>query len=257
MKAAEFFRKYDNTSAAPWSGFANYVAKENELYLAVGELYGDVVRPLRPVSIYKEELTRRIHAPGVRTYLETGVSTGESLMICKDLDLAIGIDPAPNVPPDVFDKAPFRLERKPSDTFFRETFEAGTPDFALDLAFIDGLHVFEYALRDFIGVEALAAPGCEVLVHDVLPRRAAEAARHRFTRPWTGDVWRVPMVLRRFRPDLKVRLIESAPTGLAVITGLDPANTVLMERYDEVVAHGLGLSVMEFMALRDAHVAAV
>ncbi len=257
MQAAEFFRTYDDTSAAPWSGYANYVARENELYQAVAELYGDVQRPLKPVSIYKEELTRRIRSPQVRRYLETGVSTGESLRICADLELAIGIDPAPNVPPDLFDKPPFRLEKKPSDTFFRETFEAGTPDFALDLAFIDGLHVFEYALRDFIGVEALAAPGCEVLIHDVLPRRAAEAARHRFTRPWTGDVWRVPMVLRHFRPDLKVRLVESAPTGLAIITGLDPANSLLMERYDEVVAYGMGLKVLEFMAARDAHVAAV
>jgi hypothetical protein len=254
---ATFFRTHGDTAAAPWSAFANHVPREAALYAALAELYGDEARPLQAAASYKQELARRIRAPHVRCYLETGVNTGESLRLCAGLDLAIGIDPAPRVPPGLFDHAPFRLEAMPSDRFFETLFAAGMPDFALDLAFIDGLHVFEYALRDFIGVEALAAPGCEVLVHDVLPRRAAEAARHRFTRPWTGDVWRLPMVLRHFRPDLRVALTQAAPTGLAIISGLDAGNHVLIENYDAVVAHGLGLSVMDFLAARDAHVAAV
>ena len=257
MHAAEFFSTYGNSSAAPWSGNSNYVANEAALFAALHDLYGDAHRPLRPMPSYKEELTSRLLSERVRTYLETGVNTGESLMLGRDLALAIGVDPAPKVPPGIFDKPPFRLVAKPSDDFFLATFSGDGPDFTLDLAFIDGLHVFEYALRDVIGCEALAAPGCEVLVHDVLPRRGAEAARHRFSRAWTGDVWRVPMVLRHFRPDLTVRLCESAPTGLAVISGLDSRNTVLMEHYDEVVAYGLGLSILDFMQDRDAHVAAV
>lgn len=257
MKPKKFFKKFGNTAAAPWSGFANYVSREAELYAALEELYGDTHRPLKPVSIYKDELYSRIQSPQVNSYLETGVNKGESLMIAKDLRLAIGVDPAPIVPPNTFDKAPFRLVKANSDDFFLEALSEDISDIQLDLAFIDGLHVFEYALRDFIGCELLSAPGCEVLVHDVLPRRASEAARHRFTRSWTGDVWRVPMVLRHFRPDLKVRLIESAPTGLAVITGLDASNKELIDRYDEVVAYGLGLSVLDFMSARDDHVAAV
>jgi hypothetical protein len=257
MKAADFFKTYGNTAGASWSGFANFVRKEDELFATLADLYGDKLRPLTKAPSYKQELYARIQSDRVRSYLETGVNEGESLLIAKDLALAIGIDPAPKVPEGVFDKAPFRLVQKPSDEFFLETYQAGEPDFQLDLAFIDGLHVFEYALRDFIGCEALAAPGCEVLIHDVLPRRAAEAARHRFTRSWTGDVWRVPMVLRHFRPDLHVQLMESAPTGLALISGFAPGNTVLMDRYAEVVAYGLSLSILDFMQNRDTHIAAV
>lgn len=257
MQPGEFFRTYGNTDAAPWSGFANFVRKEDELFASLEDLYGDVPRPLKKTVSYKQELFSRIQSDRVQRYLETGVNEGESLMIAKDLALAIGVDPAPKVPPGVFDKPPFRLEQKPSDDFFLETFEQGDPDFQLDLAFIDGLHIFEYALRDFIGCELLAAPGCEVLVHDVLPRRASEAARHRFTRSWTGDVWRLVMVLRHFRPELRVQLSEAAPTGLAIISGLDPSNRLLIERYSEVVAYGLSLSVLDYMQHRDAHVAAV
>ncbi|TVS04167.1 MAG: class I SAM-dependent methyltransferase [Rhodobacteraceae bacterium] len=254
---AEFFRTLADTSAAPWNASANFTPREPDLHASLAELYDDRLRPLKPGPSYKVELERRIRSPLVTTYLETGVNTGESLRLCSDLELAIGVDPAPKLPPEGFDRPPFRVERKPSDAFFQELFGEGPSDFALDLAFIDGLHVFEFALRDFIGVEALAAHGCTVLVHDVLPRRAAEAARHRFTRSWTGDVWRLPMVLRQFRPDLRVELVAAAPTGLAVITGLDAANTLLIERYDEVVAYGLRLSVMAFLAERDAHVSLV
>ena len=257
MQLAEFFRTRADTSASPWNASANFTPREPDLHAALAELYDDGLRPLKPGPPYKGELERRLRSPQVMTYLETGVNTGESLRLCGDLTLAIGIDPAPKLPPEEFERPPFRVERKSSDSFFLDLFAEGPPDFVLDLAFIDGLHVFEFALRDFIGVEALAAPGCTVLVHDVLPRRAAEAARHRFTRPWTGDVWRLPMVLRQFRPDLHVELVEAAPTGLAIISGLDAANTLLTERYDEVVAYGLRLSVMAFLAERDAHVAAV
>ncbi|MDO9499926.1 hypothetical protein [Falsiroseomonas sp.] len=254
--AAAFFTKYGNTTAAPWNAFSNFVAKEAELFAALEEIYGDRVQPLRATVAYRTELGWRIKSGRVKAYLETGVNDGGSLRLAENLEVAIGIDPSPRVPPGSFTEAPFRLVRKSSDNFFRETFEGGDPGFRLDLGFVDGLHIFEYALRDFIGCEALAAPGCEVLVHDVLPRRRAEAARQRFTRSWTGDVWRLPLVLRHFRPDLKVRLLAADPTGLAIIGRLNPASTLLMDRYEEVVAHGLSLSVDDFMRERDRHVAA-
>ena len=254
--AAAFFAKHGNTTSAPWDDFTNVPPKEPLLLAALEEVYGDHSRPLHSTVTYQQELLQRITSGRVKTYLETGVNDGGSLRLGDKLDLAIGIDPAPRVPPGSFAEAPFRLVRRPSDDFFRETFAGGDPGFRLDLAFVDGLHIFEYALRDFIGCEALAAPGCEVLVHDVLPRRQAEAARHRFTRSWTGDVWRLPLVLRHFRPDLTVRLLPAAPTGLAIIGRLDPRSTLLMDRYEEVVAHGLALSVDDFLRDRDRHVGA-
>jgi hypothetical protein len=251
-----FFARHGLGASAPWDATGGVVKNEALLETALAETYGDVTIPVTSGVDYRAEIKRRITSGRVRTYLETGVFAGTTLALAAELDLAIGVDPAPRVAADAFVASPFLLVRESSDDFFRRTFIAGDPGFRLDLAFVDGLHIFEYALRDFIGCEALAAPGCEVLVHDVLPRRRAEAARHRFTRDWTGDVWRLPMALRHFRPDLKVRLVPAEPTGLAVISQLDAGNRLLVDRYDDVVAHGLGLRVEDFLRHRDAHVAA-
>ena len=45
--------------------------------------------------------------------------------------------------------------------------------------------------------------------------------------PWTGDVYKVIETLRRGRPDLVVLLINTAPTGTAVVVGVDQASTIL------------------------------
>jgi hypothetical protein len=120
------------------------------------------------------------------------------------------------------------------------------------MAFVDGLHIFEFALRDFIGAEAMCGPGAVICLHDVLPRTFREALRIRNTGPWVGDVWRVAPVLRRFRPDLRVRLIGVEPTGLLVIDNLNPDDRTLSASYREVVDAGLSLSLAEMMSSRDA-----
>ena len=39
------------------------------------------------------------------------------------------------------------------------------------------------------------------------------------------------MCLKKWRPDLKVAVVDVPPSGLAIITGLDPASTVLTDNY--------------------------
>ncbi len=67
---------------------------------------------------------------------------------------------------------------------------------APDLCFIDGMHLFEYALRDFMNVERCAAPGAIVVIDDIFPNHPAQGQRERRTRAWTGDVWRLVETLR-------------------------------------------------------------
>ena len=43
------------------------------------------------------------------------------------------------------------------------------------------------------------------------------------------------VALRRFRPDLSVVTADVEPTGLAIVTQLDPTNRVLFDRFDEIV----------------------
>ncbi|MGT2426488.1 hypothetical protein [Amnibacterium kyonggiense] len=70
---------------------------------------------------------------------------------------------------------------------------------------------------------------------DVLPRSVDEAARERHTDGWTGDVYGMLEVLAELRPDLVVVPVDTRPTGLLVVTALDPTSTVLADRFDEVV----------------------
>ena len=177
----------------------------------------------------------RFHAaltPAV--YLEIGVDAGRTLSLARPPTRAFGVDPSA-VAPRAF-AAPTRTFAMESDAFFAsprsEAALAGTP---VGLAFVDGLHLFEQALRDFGHVERRAARDSVVLFHDCLPLDRATSSRTRKTGFWTGDVWKIVPILSRHRPDLDVFVIPAYPTGLAVVTRLDPASRVLDERFDRIV----------------------
>ena len=52
---------------------------------------------------------------------------------------------------------------------------------SLDLSFIDGMHLFEYVLRDFMNVERFSRWDTAIVLDDMLPRDVDEAARDRHT----------------------------------------------------------------------------
>jgi hypothetical protein len=60
---------------------------------------------------------------------------------------------------------------------------------------------------------------------------------------WTGDVWRTLLLLRRVRPDLQITVLDAAPTGLVLITNLNPASTLLRESYASFVQRMMGWSL--------------
>jgi hypothetical protein len=167
-----------------------------------------------------------------QTYLEIGVGNGSSLQLARCR--SIGVDPAFGIRREL--ACDVALFRQTSDDFFRRpdalAHFGGRP---IDLAFIDGLHLFEYALRDFINVERHASPYGVIIFDDMLPGSVKEAARKRRTIQWTGDVFRIGSVLGRYRPDLEWRFVDTEPTGLLVVFGADPTNRVLAEHYDEIV----------------------
>jgi hypothetical protein len=92
----------------------------------------------------------------------------------------------------------------------------------VDLAFIDGMHLFEFALRDFHNVERWCARGSTVLLHDCLPVAAVAALRQRRTTFWVGDTWKALEYLLRTRPDLSISLVPCYPSGLVIIRNLNP-----------------------------------
>jgi hypothetical protein len=106
----------------------------------------------------------------------------------------------------------------------------------MDLAFIDGMHLSEFVVRDFTNVERHAQWTSVVVFDDILPRTVEEAARDRRTRGWTGDVYKIFDVLATHRPDLICLRVDTQPTGLGMVLGLDPENAILHDRYDDIVA---------------------
>ena len=168
-----------------------------------------------------------------RTYLEVGVRLGKSLTLSRVP--SIGIDPAFEVRCPLH--CDLHLVKATSDDHFAranpiEHFD-GLP---IDLAFIDGMHLFEYALRDFMNVERHSHAGTVVVFDDMLPSadRDADRARHRGF--WAGDVFKIIPVLHRYRPDLRLIPVSTSPTGVLMVIGLDPQNTVLNENYDQIVS---------------------
>jgi hypothetical protein len=167
-----------------------------------------------------------------RTYLETGVSKGASLALSAAR--SIGIDPAFQIRTEL--TGTVKLARTTSDDFFAATDPKEWLGGPIDLAFIDGMHLFEYALRDFINIERHCRWSSVIAFDDMLPRSVDEAARDRHSRSWTGDVFWMSEVLKAYRPDLTTILVDTLPTGVLVVLGLDPENTTLRDRYDEIVA---------------------
>jgi hypothetical protein len=167
-----------------------------------------------------------------RSYLEIGVRSGESLSLSRCE--SIGIDPNFEVREEL--QARTSLLRTTSDEYF-ESLGAGSPfnGMPIDLAFIDGMHLLEFVVKDFANVERYSEWSTVVVVDDVLPRSTDEAARDRHTREWTGDVFKVSDVLLSVRPDLSLVLVDTQPTGLLLVHGLDPLNRQLTEHYDEIV----------------------
>jgi len=175
-----------------------------------------------------------------RTYVEIGVRFGTSLQLALPGTTCVGIDPAAELRYPV----PRRAEvfNMTSDEFF------ATHDLCevlgnrpVDIAFIDGMHWFEYALRDFANIEAACSPGSVVFIHDCYPIDAASAARERTTKLWSGDVWKTILALRDLRPDLDVVTLDAKPTGLAMVTRLDPTSTALAETMDAAIEHYMDL----------------
>jgi hypothetical protein len=181
---------------------------------------------------YLDFLARLHAALDPATYLEIGIRRGDSLALARGA--AIGVDPAYKLKTEIPETA--TLVRETSDVYFarREPLKpfGGRP---VDLAFIDGMHLAEFALRDFVGVERLSRWTSVAVFDDIFPKDAEMAARDRRTHIWTGDVYKVLGILARHRRELICLRVDTEPTGLLLVLGLDPESPVLMDRYDAIL----------------------
>lgn len=165
-------------------------------------------------------------------YVEIGVHKGVSLHQVRDTPRIVGVDPKPDIIPAIAQQLPAEtteIYELTSDEFFADHDLTALLGGAVELAFIDGLHLFEQVLRDFANLEKHSDARTVIFLHDCIPFDAVTASRERTTDFFSGDVWKATLALRRRRPDLDMVIVPTAPTGLCLVSGLDSGN----ERFEQ------------------------
>ena len=191
---------------------------------------------------YYLDFLNALHQNVYEMYFEIGSRTGSSLALSQSPSIAI--DPFFQLKKDPIGKKDFCLIfQETSDSFFENTF----PKFShlkCQLAFIDGMHLFEFALRDFINLAKISSKQSLFLFHDSMPWSYRMATRNNKAlgryEPWTGDIWKLIPILMDAGMKNNINLLTSAPSGLLAI--LNPEKkiiTKLEESYDEICAKWL------------------
>jgi len=188
--------------------------------------------------LQRHELLRNLHAlVRPRTYLEIGVRKGKSLAMSRAKTIAV--DPFYSVDHEIL--CDLHLVRTTSDEFFaRRNPLAHFDQPLIDLAFIDGMHLSEYALRDVINVERYTHAASVIVIDDMLPRSVEEAGRTRQGAAahgaWAGDVYKMVEAFHKLRPDLICLEMDTRPTGTLVLMTPDSSARALADHYDTLVA---------------------
>jgi hypothetical protein len=211
--------------------------------------------PRKPLMgpLYRTFIWELLKRKNAKNYLEIGVRDGGTIVnaACP----TIGVDPnfAFRVDP-MGPKKALHLFQMTSDEFFREYDPRAIFGATVDVAFLDGLHQFEYLLRDFINTERCCSRNSVILLDDCLPVNIEMTERtHRpelrvdkeISNWWTGDVWKVVSILRRFRPDLRITAVDVQPTGSVLVSNLNPDSTLLYDRYFEILDEYVRIELTE------------
>lgn len=205
-------------------------------------------------GVFYAEFLKQIHnVCKPSSYFEIGVETGATLALAQCRSVAVDpvfkfrVDPIGKREESYF----FQLT---SDDFFArhnlKSFLPGGPD----VAFLDGMHHYEFLLRDIMNTEKSSHRATVALLHDCYPINPEMADREQFGRRidqatqrwWTGDVWKLLPILRDYRPDIKVTILDCPPTGLVVAQGLDANSNVLANAYDEIIAKYKDIDLHKF-----------
>lgn len=117
-----------------------------------------------------------------------------------------------------------------SDDFFNHVASGLLKVSTFDIVLIDGMHEFDYALRDIENSLKYLSSNGYIIVHDCNPITPEAACSFQdwkarnFTGIWNGDVWKSIYYLSVNRPDLKVVVIDS-DHGLGIISRSDRSNS--------------------------------
>ena len=122
---------------------------------------------------------QRIHSVlAPKSYLEIGTRDGGSLAQANCASIAI--DPQFDLRMEVIGHKPScHFYQQTSDSFFAERDPTAILGRPIDFAFLDGMHLYEFLLRDFINVERHCRPNSVIALHDCIPTDSFVARRAR------------------------------------------------------------------------------
>jgi hypothetical protein len=199
----------------------------------------------RATGLSYRKFFRRLHRQRLFDwYLEIGCRSGGVFRSVRSKTIAV--DPFFKITDDVLGEKPeLHIMQKTSDAFFASGF-LDAHGIRLSVSFIDGMHLFEYLLRDFMNAERSSSADGVIVMHDCCPFGYAMCTRdldNLLRGAWTGDVWKILPILREVRPDLRIDVLDCPPTGLVVVSGLDPDNRALFDAYDKIVDDWRGVTL--------------
>lgn len=196
---------------------------------------------------YRDYLTAVHRAAAFDWYLEVGCRNGKTFAPSRSRTIAV--DPFFKVKANVIGTKPaLHVFQQTSDAFFASGFLRAMQA-RLSLSFLDGMHLFEYLLRDILNTEASSRADGVIALHDCLPFSHTMTTRDLAALPsgaWTGDVWKLIPILRQHRPDLRIDVLDCRPTGLVLLSGLDPSSTILSQAYDQILRDWTDVTLHDF-----------
>lgn len=172
-----------------------------------------------------------------QVYLEIGVFNGDiiSNITCNE---KIGVDPEfkfnwKKKVKKILPSSKFRTFEVTSDTFF-ENYAPNILTKGIDVAFVDGLHTYDQALRDVENCLKYLNKDGFIVMHDCNPNsranefpvknsinEALELAKKGkipgWNNCWNGDVWKALVHLRITHPELNIFTLD-LDWGLGIIT---------------------------------------
>lgn len=181
----------------------------------------------------RHEFLRALHEKlKPKVYLEIGVQYGSSLVLAEGAEMAVGVDPEPLISMSANQRPNQQIFTMTSDDFFEKRSFVLPP---VDLAFIDGMHLVEYAFRDWLNVQKVMRSGGVIVFDDVLPYNSAIADRVQPPGDWTGDVWKLYYILQDQNPVL----VDTFPTGAMVLLDVQPMPS-LLDDWENISGHDGG-----------------
>ncbi len=192
---------------------------------------------------------KKLHEKKYECYFEIGSRSGSSLELSQSP--SVGIDPYFQLKGNIVGKKDFcLLFQEKSDQFFEMSLKK-FPEIKCELGFIDGMHLFEYALKDFINLNKISSLDSVFLFHDPMPWSYEMATRNFESLPrnaaWVGDIWKLITIFIELGMKDQVSVLTSAPSGLLAVVNPDQKAIFQLENnFDDIVHRWKDISLKDF-----------